>query len=228
VCTPSAGTNTAVATSVPVAAAPATIYQRLLVMIMDYTECGFAPGINASTTRSIFLGPDGDGSGGVAQRYTQCSYGAFNINASALQVITVPQRCSTSVTASCSWWAISNGGDTTAKSQLGTNVFSDFTHYIYIVPPGLSSVCPWAGLALLPGKQVWLQTSSYGVYRWATIMQEAIHNYGKTLVSRHVFDGFMQLQLMNACYSGPIIQSAVQLNGARESRARTPQRNVQH
>ncbi|GLC52338.1 hypothetical protein PLESTB_000618100 [Pleodorina starrii] len=179
-CTPSAGTSVTVGTSVPVAVTPVTpaTFQKLLVMIMDYSACGFAPGLNESVIRSTFLGPNGDGAGGVAQKYTQCSYGRFNINATAFQVVTVPQNCTSAVTASCSWWAISNGGDTAAKAMLGATVFSDFTHYIYVVPPGLSSVCSWAGLALLPGKQVWLQTSSYGVYRWATVMQEALHNYG--------------------------------------------------
>ncbi|EFJ50783.1 metalloproteinase, extracellular matrix glycoprotein VMP11, partial [Volvox carteri f. nagariensis] len=151
--------------------------QRVLVMILDYTICGFPAGLDESTTRSLFLGPNGDGTGGIAQKYTQCSYGKFNLNTTAFRAVTVPQTsCSTAITATCSWWAISNNCDLATKALIGNVAFSSFTHYIYIVPPGLP--CPWSGLALLPGNQVWLQTSPYGVYRWATVMQEALHNYG--------------------------------------------------
>lgn len=178
-CVPS--TTTAPTIVAPTAAVSPTVNQRLLVMIMNYSLCGLSPTLTPDAARSIFLGPNGDGSGGLAQKYTQCSYGAFNLNASAFraQVIT-PTSCSTSITASCSWWSISNGADTIAKTIPGLN-FSDFTHYAYVVPPNMSSVCMWAGLALLPGNQIWLQTSSYGVSRWATIFQEAIHNYGESL-----------------------------------------------
>ncbi|GIM11522.1 hypothetical protein Vretimale_14998, partial [Volvox reticuliferus] len=175
-CTPTVDTAPTIVAAVPDYSA--YIYQRVLVMILDYSACGLVPGINVTTVRSLFLGPNGDGLGGIAQRYNQYSYGRLNLNTTAFQALVVPQSCSTAVTSSCSWWTISNGADTTAKGMLGTTAFAEFTHYIYVVPPGLNSVCPWAGLALLPGKQVWLQTSEYGVYRWATVMQEALHNYG--------------------------------------------------
>ncbi|GLC52339.1 hypothetical protein PLESTB_000618400 [Pleodorina starrii] len=171
-------TTTTGTTATTTATATAPINQRLLVMIMDYSICGFAPGLNESAIRSIFLGPTGNGAGGVAQKYTQCSYGKFNINATAFRVVTVPQNCSTTVTASCASWAISNGADTAAKAMLGATVFAGFTHYTYILPPGLASRCTWAGLATIGGNQTWLQTSSYGVNRWATVMQETLHNYG--------------------------------------------------
>ncbi|EFJ50633.1 metalloproteinase, extracellular matrix glycoprotein VMP8 [Volvox carteri f. nagariensis] len=175
-CTPTTGNVTVVGASLAALTTPG-IYQRVLVMIQDYSICGYPPGVNESTTRSLFLGPNGDGTGGIAQKYTQCSYGKFNLNATEFRVVTVPQTtCSTAITATCSWWAISGTSDTATKALLGSVAFASFTHYIYIVPPGLP--CPWSGLALLPGNQVWLQTTDNGVYRWATVMQEALHNYG--------------------------------------------------
>jgi hypothetical protein len=77
VCSPASGRISSVLSvgSVPITATTpaATVHQRLLVMIMDYSQCNRPPGITEVTVRSIFLGPNGDGSGGVAQKYTQCS-----------------------------------------------------------------------------------------------------------------------------------------------------------
>ncbi|GLI61392.1 hypothetical protein VaNZ11_003762, partial [Volvox africanus] len=143
---------------------------RLLVLILDYTACGFAPSLDVDTVTQLYMGPNGDGNGGVAEKFKQCSYGKFNI--SYFQVAVIKPVCSTAVTGGCSWWAISSAADAAAKAQLGLPFFSNFTYYTYVVPPGLQSVCPWAGLALVPGKQTWLQSTGYGVLRWATIMQE--------------------------------------------------------
>ncbi|GLC57213.1 hypothetical protein PLESTB_001199900 [Pleodorina starrii] len=151
--------------------------QRLLVMILDYSNCGFAPTLDEVTATKLYLGPNRDGQGGVAKQFELCSYGKLTLSANGFRAAKIAPVCSTAVTASCSWWAISAGADNAAKKALGAQ-FYNFTHYTYVVPPGLQSVCPWAGLALLPGRQTWLQTSSYGVYRWGTVMQESIHNYG--------------------------------------------------
>ncbi|GIL42386.1 hypothetical protein Vafri_362 [Volvox africanus] len=149
---------------------------RVLVMILDYSACGYAPSLDVDTVTQLYMGPNRDGNGGIAEKFKQCSYGKFNI--SYLQAAVVQPNCSTAVTSGCSWWAISSGADAAAKAQLGLPFFSNFTYYTYVVPPGLQSVCPWAGLALLPGRQTWLQTNGYGVLRWATVMQETIHNFG--------------------------------------------------
>lgn len=151
---------------------------RLLVMILDYSACGYPSSLNVTTVRQLFLGPNEDGNGGVAMRYQQCSYGNMLLSTTAFMAAVITPACSISVTSACSWWAISQGADAAARSQLGLPVFSSFTYYTYVLPPGLQRVCPWAGLALLPGRQTWLQTSNYGVMRWATIMQEGLHNYG--------------------------------------------------
>ncbi|KXZ49083.1 hypothetical protein GPECTOR_23g167 [Gonium pectorale] len=128
------------------------ISQKLLVMIIDYSgTCGQAANLTEADARALYLGAAGDGSGGHALKFEQCSYGSFTINATAFTAI---------------------------RALLGTAAFFDFSHYTYVLPPGYESICRWSGLALLPGKQTWLQTSSYGVRRWATVMQETIHNYG--------------------------------------------------
>ncbi|GIL73950.1 hypothetical protein Vretifemale_3946, partial [Volvox reticuliferus] len=152
------------------------INYKLLVMILDYSACGYAPTLDVDTVTKLYMGPNRDGNGGVADKFSRCSYGKLNI--SYFQAAVVTPACSTAVTSGCSWWAISSGADAAAKAQLGQVFFGNFTYFTYVVPPGLQSVCPWAGLALLPGKQTWLQTSGYGVLRWATVMQETIHNFG--------------------------------------------------
>ncbi|GIL52065.1 hypothetical protein Vafri_8007 [Volvox africanus] len=178
-CIPVPGTITTILSATPIELpVKDPIYQRLLVVIFDYSACNMTATLTPAGAANIWLGPNGDGLGGVAQKFTQCSFGKLNLNATAFRAITVKRNCSTGIVQACSWWLISNEGDAAAKEQLGVNEFSTFTHFAYVVPPKMQSVCGWAGLALLPGKQIWLQTSSYGVNRWATIMQESIHNYG--------------------------------------------------
>ncbi|EFJ48366.1 metalloproteinase, extracellular matrix glycoprotein VMP21, partial [Volvox carteri f. nagariensis] len=155
-----------------------TIFQSLLVMVLDYPDCGFPATTTEEEIRTIYLGPNGDGKGGLAEKYTQCSYGKFNLNITAFRAVRVTHQCSTPITTTCAAWAMSILADAATKALIGPAAFSSFSHYTYIVPPGLQPVCPWSGLAILPGRQTYLQTSANGVYRWATVMQEAIHNYG--------------------------------------------------
>ncbi|GIL49955.1 hypothetical protein Vafri_6156 [Volvox africanus] len=150
------------------------INYRLLVIILNYSACGFAPSLDVDTVTKLYMGPNRDGNGGVAEKFKQCSYGKFNIR--YFHAAVVQPACSTAITSGCSWWAISSGADAAAKAQLGLPFFSNFTYYTYVVPPGLQSVCKWAGLSVLPGKQTWLQST--GNLRWATIMQGTIHNFG--------------------------------------------------
>lgn len=163
------------------------VTQRLLVMIMDYSSCGYPASLNETSVRSLFLGADGDGSSGLAQKYTQCSYGKFSLDAAAFQAVVVKSNCTLPFDA-CSWWKISSAGDAGAKELLGYRVYS-FTDFAYILPPAMVNICPWGGLSVLPGRQIWLQTSDYGVYRWATIFHEVMHNYGEiiSLLWIHVF-----------------------------------------
>ncbi|GIL73925.1 hypothetical protein Vretimale_5124 [Volvox reticuliferus] len=152
------------------------INYKLLVMILDYSACGYAPTLDVDTVTKLYMGPNRDGNGGVADKFSRCSYGKFNI--SYFQAAVVTPACSIAITSGCSWWAISSGADSAAKAQLGQVFFSNFTYVTYLIPPGLQSACPWAGLSLLPGQRTWLQTSGYGVLRWATVMQMTIHNFG--------------------------------------------------
>ncbi|EFJ40266.1 hypothetical protein VOLCADRAFT_69765 [Volvox carteri f. nagariensis] len=155
------------------------ISQRLLVMIVDYPDCGLPANLTENDARTIYLGPNQDGKGGIAEKYTQCSYGRFGLNVTAFRAVRVPHMCSTSITSQCAYYAIQSLADTATKALIGAAAFSTFTHYTYLLPPGLAPACTWSGLALLPGRTTWLQTAQpRGVNRWATVMQEAIHNYG--------------------------------------------------
>eukprot|EP00198_Chlamydomonas_reinhardtii_P000658 XP_001689993.1 metalloproteinase of VMP family [Chlamydomonas reinhardtii] len=159
-------------------AATSKVVQRNLIINIDYASCNYSASHNESSLRTLYLGAAGDGTGGHALKFEQCSYGGLTMNATAFTVVTVQPNCTAAILVNCSYSGISNGADAAAKAILGTTAFSSFTHYTYILPPGFESICGWSGLALLPGKQTWLQTSSYGVSRWATAMQEGIHNYG--------------------------------------------------
>ncbi|EFJ42847.1 hypothetical protein VOLCADRAFT_41285, partial [Volvox carteri f. nagariensis] len=180
VCNPVPGYSTVVLSAQPLLL-PNTerIIQRRLVIIVDYSSCGFPPSYNESVVRSQFLGPNGDGSGGVAKQFTQCSYGRFNVNPAALKVITVKRNCPVEATLkSCAVLLLTNDVDNGAKEMLGNAAFAGFTHKTYILPFGLTMYCSWAGLALLPGTQSWVMSTGYGLERVATIMQEIVHNYG--------------------------------------------------
>ncbi|GIL48937.1 hypothetical protein Vafri_5429 [Volvox africanus] len=150
--------------------------QKRLVMILDYSACGYPATITEDEVRTIFLGSQWDGNGGVAQKFEQCSYGKLTLDASAFQVITISPPCS-SVVNTCYWYDISNGADAIAK-DLFPNLFYGSSHFTYVLPPLMQNLCLWSGLALLPGGQTWLQTSNSGIRRWPTIMQEMLHNYG--------------------------------------------------
>ncbi|GIM06088.1 hypothetical protein Vretimale_10503 [Volvox reticuliferus] len=165
-------------TSSTIMANTAPIYRRLLVIILDYSACNYPASLQPADVRRVWLGPDDDGRGGMAQMFTQCSYGKFNLNITAFRAITVRGSCTTGAIEQCSWYDNSVIGDNGAKEQLGKDVFSTFTHFAYIMPPRMRSRCYWAGLALLPGKQIWLQTDYTNIYQSGVIMQETIHNYG--------------------------------------------------
>ncbi|EFJ42901.1 metalloproteinase, extracellular matrix glycoprotein VMP32, partial [Volvox carteri f. nagariensis] len=177
ICTPALGPKSTIVLSAKPLLLPdrGTIYQRLLAIILDYPDCGMSASVTEAEVRTNFLGPNGDGRGGVAAKYTNCSFGKFNLNATAFKVITVRTTCSNDTT-KCQYWNLATDGNIGAKAQLGDAEYLGFTHYAYIVPPRMT--CPWAGLGIISGRQIWLHTSGYGLYRSATIMQEAIHNYG--------------------------------------------------
>ncbi|GLI60272.1 hypothetical protein VaNZ11_002363 [Volvox africanus] len=182
VCNPNGLAPIFVTSRPPIAAvAPDTIIsQNLLVIILDYSACGYPASLGEADVRSIYLGPNQDGKGGVAQKYAQCSYGKFTINVATFQAMLLQPRCTTPVTASCAPWAMAEIADAAAKAKIGIASFASFSHVTYVLPPRFTghSGCPWAGLATVPGTQSWMQTNSYGVNRWATVMQEALHNYG--------------------------------------------------
>ncbi|EFJ42794.1 metalloproteinase, extracellular matrix glycoprotein VMP12 [Volvox carteri f. nagariensis] len=179
ICNPVLGSRTTILSVKPLLLPDTkTIHQRLLVILLDYSACKLPATMNETTVRTIFLGHKRDGSGGVAQKYIQCSHGKFNLNTTAFKVITVRSNCTDDAVKKCAYWRIAEDGDIVSKKVLGETGFAGFTHYVYIIPGGMSNRCPWAGLAHLPGEQIWLQSSTYGVNRWATIMQEALHNYG--------------------------------------------------
>lgn len=148
----------------------------LLVMILEYPACGLYASLTEDIVRTLYLGPLQDGGGGEALKYRQCSYGRFTLNTTTFRAMRVPHDCNSLIT-TCSFWAISSLADAAARVQITSSSFISYTHYTYILPPAMAGKCSWAGLASLPGRQTWLQSTLYGL-RWATIMQESLHNFG--------------------------------------------------
>ncbi|GLI63580.1 hypothetical protein VaNZ11_006582 [Volvox africanus] len=64
----------------------------------------------------LYMGPNGDGNGGVAEKFKKYSYGKFGIR--YFQAAVVKPGCSTAITRGCSWWAIASG--TTGPAVLST------------------------------------------------------------------------------------------------------------
>ncbi|GLC57279.1 hypothetical protein PLESTB_001207100 [Pleodorina starrii] len=152
---------------------------RLLVMILNYTACGYGgPGVAENTVRTRYLGPSLNGSGIIASKFNQCSYGRLTYNTSAFRVITVSPFCAPNNTRDCYWAAISGAADAAAKARIGEAAFSAFTHYTYILPARFETICGWSGLALVMGRLTWLPASTNGFWKWATVMHETLHNYG--------------------------------------------------
>lgn len=155
--------------------------QRILVMIIDYSDCGARPGVSESDVRKIYLGSAQDGNGGAALRFRQCSYGKFNVSETSFRVVTVEIPCSNLSIAKCISWANAPQPALSRASRiLGINdLGSRFTQFVYVLPPAMDKYCYWHGAAApIPGKHAWLQTNDLGVRRWATIMQEALHGFG--------------------------------------------------
>lgn len=152
---------------------------KLLAIILDFPPpCNLPATLTEEAVRTLYLGPKWDGTGGIAQKFSLCSYGRLTINETAFRAVRVVIDCSAPIQ-SCAYWVIRSVGEKVARAQIGLQAFSSFSHFTYILPPAMGVVCPWAGLAYLPGKQTWFQTSGYGVYRWAKVMQETLHNFGR-------------------------------------------------
>ncbi|KAG2444614.1 hypothetical protein HXX76_001358 [Chlamydomonas incerta] len=202
-CTYVASTDTSLisAASIPTGA---SVVSKLLAIIIDYSHCGsYAATATEATVKSTYLGAALDGTAGHAIAFERCSYGKFTYDVTAFRVVTVQPTCDTNAYGSCTYNAISGGADTAAKALIGDAAFAAFTHYTYILPPGMEmSPCGWSGLALLPGKQTWLQTSGGGLNRWATVMQESVHNYGlwhSWQLGREYWDNSTAMGMGRAC-----------------------------
>ncbi|EFJ52162.1 metalloproteinase, extracellular matrix glycoprotein VMP36 [Volvox carteri f. nagariensis] len=207
-CEPVPGTKTIVLSAMPQLLFPdkgAIINQRLLVVITDYTSCGLPPTMSVNEVRNIYLGPQGDGSGGIAQKYTQCSHGRFNLNTTAFTAIVINATCRNGAAIECDPFNVSAEANAKAKTLLGETAFSDFTQRTFLLPGALN--CGFLGAAQLGNtertvRESWLLNVDKSVYRWGTVMQETLHNFGL----RHSYkDGFeytdnsTAMGLANAC-----------------------------
>jgi hypothetical protein len=178
VCTPGSLTAPNIVGYVPPGNAAAGL-PRLLVMILEYPNVdGMTASYSEDDVRIIFMGPNRDGKGGIAKKYTDCSYGKLGLDVGAFRAIRVRHNCTTGICSACSWYSIYTAADAAAKLIIGDAAFRSFNRYAYVVPPPMANLCMWAGLALLGGDRTWFQSSSYGLARTGTIMQEQIHNYG--------------------------------------------------
>ncbi|EFJ52161.1 metalloproteinase, extracellular matrix glycoprotein VMP35, partial [Volvox carteri f. nagariensis] len=156
--------------------------QRLLVIIMDYSACRAPAALSEFGARNIFMGkpsPVGLGSG-ITQKYLQCSYGKLNIT--AFKAITVTANCSSNEPgpsfSTCPVLRFIKDGSSGAKDILGEDAFlSDFSHYVYVLPPGVNEFCrgDWAAV---PGRQIVLRTLLGSLERWSATLELTLHNFG--------------------------------------------------
>ncbi|EFJ39187.1 metalloproteinase, extracellular matrix glycoprotein VMP41, partial [Volvox carteri f. nagariensis] len=186
VCNPASASSTTILSARPVLLPGANsdiIYkQRLLVIIMDYSACRAPAALSEFGARNIFMGkpsPVGLGSG-ITQKYLQCSYGKLNIT--AFKAITVTANCSSNEPgpsfSTCPVLRFIKDGSSGAKDILGEDAFlSDFSHYVYVLPPGVNEFCrgDWAAV---PGRQIVLRTLLGSLERWSATLELTLHNFG--------------------------------------------------
>ncbi|GIL55349.1 hypothetical protein Vafri_10884 [Volvox africanus] len=152
------------------------IQHDLLVMMMDFSDCGYPPSMSEAEITSIYLGPSADGKGGMSYNFSQCSYGKLVTSVENFKVIRIkPPSCSAA--SMCSWWSLAKTADNIAANELNY-MFYAFRFFTYLLPAGVEKVCGWQSAALIPGRQTWLMSTNQSVYRWTTVMQETFRNLG--------------------------------------------------
>ncbi|KAG2443795.1 hypothetical protein HXX76_002138 [Chlamydomonas incerta] len=159
-----------------------SVLENMLVMITDFSACdggaAWTAGATVDAATRAVLGPNADGNGGVAQAVGLCSYGRVQISTATFTAIVVQPACVAGMATTCDFLSIANNADVAATALLGDAAFASFSRYVYVLPSAYTSVCTWQGMSALPGKQFWLQPTSNGMNRWATVLQEWIHNFG--------------------------------------------------
>ncbi|GIL80146.1 hypothetical protein Vretifemale_9316 [Volvox reticuliferus] len=67
-----------------------------------------------------------------------------------------------------------------ARKQLSSaGIQADsFSQLLYVLPKDYGSVCGWASISDLPGRQSWFSADSYGIFAKGTVMQEMLNNLG--------------------------------------------------
>ncbi|KAG2437966.1 hypothetical protein HXX76_005581 [Chlamydomonas incerta] len=167
---------------------PTAKTESVLIMILDYSACkkGAETTVTA-VTQQFFNAPAGSVS--YADRFEQCSYSSLklappgNTAGSSRIVLLRPRPCPSTIQQNtCDFWAMASNADSNAQAA-GINP-SAYTRKLYLLPSSLMSNTPgvgcynWAARATIGSNLQWYFTYSYGSNRWATVMQEYIHNYG--------------------------------------------------
>ncbi|KAG2450585.1 hypothetical protein HYH02_004425 [Chlamydomonas schloesseri] len=169
---------------------PTARTETILIMILDYSACRKpAETTVTAVTQQFFNAPTGSVS--YADRFEQCSYsslklappGTNNPATNSRVVLLKPKPCPITVTQNtCDYWAMASNADSLAQAA-GIN-HSAYTRKLYVLPSSLMSNTPgvgcygWAAMATIGSNIQWYFSYSYGLNRWATVMQEYIHNYG--------------------------------------------------
>ncbi|EFJ42898.1 metalloproteinase, extracellular matrix glycoprotein VMP31, partial [Volvox carteri f. nagariensis] len=119
--------------------------QRLLVIIMDYSACGLPASLTEAAARTVFLGANGDGRGGAAQKYEQCSYGKLVLNATAFTAVTVFTHYTyilpPGMKGQSSWLQTSASGVGRWASILSATLHN-YGYLDFTSPTGAGDVCP--------------------------------------------------------------------------------------
>ncbi|KAG2423741.1 hypothetical protein HXX76_015130 [Chlamydomonas incerta] len=154
------------------------VAQRVLVMLVDNPDpkCGNATAettVDALKTR--YLGAALDGTGGIAARMENCSYGELIIDKGPFTVIKVTPACTWSVGIStCDYQGIYNAAMAKATTDLAASGIDiqSYTHYHIIIN---QKACLWSALGTFAGNVVWAKASA--INSWSIAIHEMLHNY---------------------------------------------------
>ncbi|GLI71196.1 hypothetical protein VaNZ11_016311, partial [Volvox africanus] len=162
-----------------------TVTISLLVMLISFRaseECGSAPpGANVASIRNAFLATNG-----YMDFFRRCSYGKFNLDKDTLTVVSLAVPCSRDLNR-CDENSIS----VAARKQIsfaGIQLDS-FSQMLYVLPKDFGSICGWAGISDLPGRQSWFSADSYGIFAKGTVMQAMLRNLGLYYAWRDGIEG---------------------------------------
>ncbi|GIL54672.1 hypothetical protein Vafri_10417 [Volvox africanus] len=174
----------------------------VLVMLVSFKaseECGSVPpGTNVVSIRNAFLAANG-----YVDFFRKCSYGKLTLDRDTLTVVSVVVPCSRDLN-QCDETSIS----VAARKQISSSgiELASFSHLLYVLPKDFGSICGWAGISDIPGRQSWFSADSYGIFEKGTVMQKMLNNLGLYNAWRNGIEGTDSSTVMgfgDSCPSAP-------------------------